>query len=213
MSFAATHVVGEDGAWAWGTPDPAAPRAPSLDPRLPVQLVEQRGDWVLVRCQNGWETWTDGRRLRPVGSAAASIAPAAATPAYRVLAPLGGALAAIGTFLPWYRAGGFSVNAWDLPLWGLLANDPASTSGPKAGLPIIIAGIAIAALFWRPPGLLLIALGCLATNTAVFGIARWLFATEPRPDLGPGAPVAFLGGGLIIVAGWLLAQPVLARFR
>jgi hypothetical protein len=178
-----------------------------------VQIVEQRGDWVLVRCANGWETWTDGRRLHAVAHVAEARTDAPTTGVSRILAPLGAALAVIGTFLPWYESGGYSVNAWDIPLWGLLANDLTSTGGPKAALPIIIAGIAVVALFVRPSGWLLIAIGCLATNPAVFGIARWLFAFDPRPNLGAGAPVALVGGALVVVAGWTLVQPALARFR
>ncbi|GGW12898.1 hypothetical protein GCM10018980_06450 [Streptomyces capoamus] len=34
-----------------------------LDPLLPVQLVERRGDWGHIRCANGWAAWVDGRLL------------------------------------------------------------------------------------------------------------------------------------------------------
>ncbi|MGW4566014.1 hypothetical protein ACWEN3_27555 [Streptomyces sp. NPDC004561] len=60
--FRPTHVVPPRGLAAWDAPDPARPTAP-LDPLLPVQLVERRGDWAHIRCANGWAAWVDGRRL------------------------------------------------------------------------------------------------------------------------------------------------------
>ncbi|MEU9173520.1 hypothetical protein AB0D34_38110 [Streptomyces sp. NPDC048420] len=60
--FRPTHVVPGFGMPAWEIPDPARPTVP-LDPLLPVQLVERRGDWAYVRCANGWSAWVDGRHL------------------------------------------------------------------------------------------------------------------------------------------------------
>src|SRR5690349_15940378 len=60
--FRPTHVVPRVGMPAWEAPDPARPTLP-LDPLLPVELVERRGDWGYVRCSNGWGAWVDGRRL------------------------------------------------------------------------------------------------------------------------------------------------------
>ncbi|MEU0335241.1 hypothetical protein [Streptomyces sp. NPDC006193] len=60
--FRPTHVVPPRGLPAWEAPDPARPTLP-LDPLLPVQLVERRGDWGHIRCANGWGAWVDGRRL------------------------------------------------------------------------------------------------------------------------------------------------------
>ncbi|MER5915461.1 hypothetical protein ABT124_34760 [Streptomyces sp. NPDC001982] len=60
--FWPTHVVPRSGLPAWEGPDPARPTVP-LDPLLPVQLVERRGDWGHVRCANGWSAWVDGRCL------------------------------------------------------------------------------------------------------------------------------------------------------
>jgi hypothetical protein len=47
---------------AWEAPDPARPTVP-LDPLLPVQLLERRGDWAHIGCANGWAAWVDGRAL------------------------------------------------------------------------------------------------------------------------------------------------------
>ncbi|MDF3301301.1 hypothetical protein [Streptomyces tropicalis] len=60
--FRPTHVVPGEGLPAWDAPDPDRPTAP-LDPLLPVQLAERRGDWGRVVCANGWSAWVDGRRL------------------------------------------------------------------------------------------------------------------------------------------------------
>lgn len=60
--FRPTHVVPQNGMPAWEAPDPARPTV-ALDPLLPVQLVERRGDWGHVLCANGWSAWVDGRCL------------------------------------------------------------------------------------------------------------------------------------------------------
>ncbi|MFJ9904636.1 hypothetical protein ACIRVK_17365 [Streptomyces sp. NPDC101152] len=60
--FGPTHVVPRCGMPAWEAPDPARPTVP-LDPLLPVQLVERRGEWARVLCANGWSAWVDGRLL------------------------------------------------------------------------------------------------------------------------------------------------------
>ncbi|MEV5725759.1 hypothetical protein ACFV83_28815 [Streptomyces pharetrae] len=60
--FRPTHVVPRHGLPSWETPAPDRPTVP-LDPLLPVQLVERRGDWGRIRCSNGWSAWIDGRRL------------------------------------------------------------------------------------------------------------------------------------------------------
>lgn len=60
--FRPTHVVPGHGMPAWEAPDPARPTVP-LDPLLPVQLMERRGDWAYVLCANGWSAWVDGRHL------------------------------------------------------------------------------------------------------------------------------------------------------
>ncbi|MDL5199466.1 hypothetical protein [Streptomyces sp. ALI-76-A] len=60
--FRPTHVVPQHGMPAWEAPDPVRPTV-ALDPLLPVQLAERRGDWAHVLCANGWSAWVDGRHL------------------------------------------------------------------------------------------------------------------------------------------------------
>ena len=63
--FRPTHVVPQHGMPAWEAPDPGRPTMP-LDPLLPVQLVERRGDWGYLLCANGWSAWVDARYLLAV---------------------------------------------------------------------------------------------------------------------------------------------------
>ncbi|MFI6727100.1 hypothetical protein [Streptomyces atratus] len=60
--FRPTHVVPRDGLPAWEGPDVSRPAEP-LDPLLPVQLIDRRGDWGQVLCANGWSAWVDSRLL------------------------------------------------------------------------------------------------------------------------------------------------------
>ncbi|MER5969423.1 hypothetical protein ABT112_06740 [Streptomyces sp. NPDC002055] len=60
--FRPSHVVPREGMATWSAPDGAWPSVP-LDPLLPVQVVDRRGDWALALCSNGWSAWVDGRLL------------------------------------------------------------------------------------------------------------------------------------------------------
>lgn len=66
--FSPTHVVPGDGLPTWQAPDVSSPSVP-LDPFLPVELVDRRGDWGRVMCANGWSAWVDGRLLVAVPQA------------------------------------------------------------------------------------------------------------------------------------------------
>ncbi|WP_406480995.1 hypothetical protein [Streptomyces platensis] len=63
--FLPSHVVPPEGMATWSAPDTTQPSAP-LDPLLPVQIIDRRGDWALALCSNGWSTWVDGRLLLAV---------------------------------------------------------------------------------------------------------------------------------------------------
>jgi len=63
--FLPSHVVPPEGMASWSAPDTTRPSAP-LDPLLPVQIIDRRGDWALALCSNGWSTWVDGRLLLAV---------------------------------------------------------------------------------------------------------------------------------------------------
>ncbi|WP_327705515.1 hypothetical protein OG530_31420 [Streptomyces decoyicus] len=80
--FLPSHVVPPEGMASWTAPDTTRPTAP-LDPLLPVQVVERRGDWARALCSNGWSAWVDGRLLLSVPHEP----PAAAQPAARTADP------------------------------------------------------------------------------------------------------------------------------
>jgi hypothetical protein len=46
-------------------PDPDSPTTATLERRIPVQLLERRGEWAHVLCSNGWTAWIDARDLTP----------------------------------------------------------------------------------------------------------------------------------------------------
>ena len=64
--FVAERLVGAQGAWAWATPDQRDPTRTGISPNLPLQIVEQRGEWVLVRSTSGWHGWTGAPYLVPL---------------------------------------------------------------------------------------------------------------------------------------------------
>jgi len=61
--WAPSSAVGQGGAWAFATPDWNDKRRIALQPATPIQVIEERASWVLVRAVNGWLGWTDSRYL------------------------------------------------------------------------------------------------------------------------------------------------------
>jgi len=209
--FAPTHRVGPSPLDARDRPDQHHDVASRLDPWLPVAEVERWGGWVHVRCSNGWEAWVDGGQLVPytetvVPGAAGSTAPTAPTapssttpvsPVEQYL-PIGGAsLAIVGSFLPWFSAGGFSISAWDLPFVGLFTHET-SNSGLDTGpvlLLLVIAGLPL--LTRRPlPSWSVGTLGGLAVLCAVLA----LLLPDPKPDAAVGLFLTLIGGAVMIAA-------------
>jgi hypothetical protein len=223
MVFEATHVVGGQGAPTWPSPDGVAPAGPRLDPWLPVQVIQPWGAWARIRCANGWEAWTDARLLQ-VSTAGYAPAPAyAATPAYaptpgyapapasyggptgrtgglfRVLGPIGAVIAVVATWLPWLTAGGLNVDGWDLELWAVLTNGNGTDSAIKIALPMLVAGLAIMAAFFRPPALVLVLCALCAAAPPLVLIARWA-TNDTFAHLGIGPPAGVVAGVLLLVA-------------
>ncbi|UFR06464.1 hypothetical protein KBP30_37175 [Streptomyces sp. Go40/10] len=118
--FRPTHVVPPHGLPAWEAPDPARPTVP-LDPLLPVQLVERRGDWGYICCANGWAAWVDGRLLVavPEDPPAADGEPEAATDPRPLLARVEQALADYRAAVEDLAAGGLDGEAFDIRTEGL----------------------------------------------------------------------------------------------
>jgi RsiW-degrading membrane proteinase PrsW (M82 family) len=66
--FAPSSSVAPGGAWAFATPDWNDQRRLALAPGTPLQVIEERNTWLLVRAVNGWLGWTDRRYLAPAQS-------------------------------------------------------------------------------------------------------------------------------------------------
>jgi RsiW-degrading membrane proteinase PrsW (M82 family) len=60
---ATTAWVGQTGATAWATPDPALHPIAMLEPGLAVEVLERSGDWAQVRTAAGNTGWVDARLL------------------------------------------------------------------------------------------------------------------------------------------------------
>jgi hypothetical protein len=98
--FRASHVVPTAGLSAYAAHDASQPAVSTLDPSLPVQVIDRWGDWAQIACSNGWTAWVDGRYLVDANAAAVAAAPtapvAAPAPAPYSIArrrnPLAGAL-------------------------------------------------------------------------------------------------------------------------
>ena len=58
--FIPNFTVQDEGTSTWA--EPGAPPV-TLDPFLPVQVLEWREGWARIACSNGWEAWVDGRTL------------------------------------------------------------------------------------------------------------------------------------------------------
>jgi RsiW-degrading membrane proteinase PrsW (M82 family) len=61
--WAPSAAVGQAGAWAMATPDWNDRRRLALRPGTPLQVLQDRNSWLLVRAVNGWLGWTDSRYL------------------------------------------------------------------------------------------------------------------------------------------------------
>lgn len=62
-AWARSATVIPTGGWAMATPDWNDRRRIGLPPRLELQVMQERGPWVLVRSRDGWLGWTDSRYL------------------------------------------------------------------------------------------------------------------------------------------------------
>ena len=225
-SFAPTHIVPAEGMASWATPDPATPQAARLQPSLPVQQLERRGEWIHVLCSNGWTTWVDGRLLLP--APASSPAPGAAPlgaptpmpsrpqpvaarttpwpPGINPVVVLGGALALFGGLLPWLSAQGTSVSAWDIPIGAILPGvDP--SSGPKIGAFLLVGVVVLLPLLTRRrlPIIPRALVGIVATNTAGSALMLGL-RSDPRLNPGIGLLMTLAGGLLVLFGDISLAR-------
>jgi hypothetical protein len=170
-TFHATHVVPAAGLAAFASHDASLPPVATLDPWLPVQVLERWGDWAQIACSNAWSAWVDGRLLDaaspaaapqpavpgPVASAQPRRNPLAAAlvllfssprsagraplAAANPIALLGAALVAVGSALPLLTVEGFT----SVSAWdtpaAFLVSDYPDPSSFKLGLLLVIAAV------------------------------------------------------------------------
>ena len=67
--FVPHRTIASSGGWAWATPDQIDKRRIPLAPGLQLQIMEDRGGWLLVRTQTGWAGWTGAPYLVAVPGA------------------------------------------------------------------------------------------------------------------------------------------------
>lgn len=65
-AWQATHRVPDGGLAARQQPDPALPILMRIRAGVPLAAIRRSGEWALVRTDQGWQAWVDGRRLVPV---------------------------------------------------------------------------------------------------------------------------------------------------
>lgn len=227
--FRASHVVPAAGLAAYAEHDASQPAVATLDPALPVQVVDRWGDWAQIACSNGWTAWVDGRHLVDGAAGAASMAatPAPGTIARRrnpvaaalvllctaprsvaagpaaVGAPaaLGAALVTIGSFLPLLSTDGLpSITAWDTPA-GFLVSDNPAPSDFKLGVVLIAAAALVLLPLLIRRALPPLLLLVFAAPATNLGVHLMLIKarTDGYPNLGPGTLLTGAGGLLIAV--------------
>jgi len=204
-AFAPTHTAPAGGLETREKPEVDVSPGPRIDAGLPVAVVKTWGDWAKVRCENGWETWVDARALSPVARSATTAGAGQVSPLAIWLPIAGAAVAILGGFLPWYSAGGFSTDAWDIPIVTLFTHND-SEFDLKTGLVLLLVALALIPLLTQRP-LPFLAAGALAgvaTTIGILGFVLYFDLPEPRPDIGIGL-VLVLVGGIAMAAGPLLS--------
>jgi hypothetical protein len=127
------------------------------------------------------------------------------------LSIVGAALAIVGSFLPWYSAGGADVTAWDLRAVALITREPTDVS-LEAGPILLLVALTLVALVLRRPLPAWAAL-LLAGVPLVLGAAGLLFYLDlpgASADLGIGL-IATLLGAVVMLAGLALSPRMLPR--
>jgi hypothetical protein len=193
--FAPTHRVADAGMPTWPSPDASSAPGPRLDPALPVQLLEEYGNWARIACSNGWEAWVDGRRLlptasemqgqwngqqrsahqgtpiiAPIGQGAESTSPIGGD---RLLVTASAVALAVCSFLPWIKTGRVSASSFKVKVAFLFDYKTSSPGGIKIGHLLLLLAVALFASSFVP------ALG--APSRAIGGVAAVIatvFATQ-----------------------------------
>jgi hypothetical protein len=241
VALTATHRVPDDGMPWWGEPDPERDADGRLDPRLPVEVLEETTGWAHVRCANAFECWVDAARLLEVEPATAPApleptevtdatdatdatdetqlvetapSPASMGRAARVsiaLSLAGALLAIVGGALPWYSARGVDVTAWDLRVVALFTRESTDVSLEVGPLLVVTALTALALVLRRP--LPAWASLALAGVPLVLGVAGIAFFLDlPGSSTDLGIGLVItLLGGVVMLAGLAVSPRMLPR--
>ncbi len=117
----------------------------------------------------------------------------------------GAALVVLGSFLPWFSAGGFSPSAWDLRFVSLFTHEASDFELDTGPVLMIVVLAALPLLTRRPlPRWCEAAFGGLAILCAVLALAL----PGPMPDPAVGLFLTLLGGVVMLASpvwGWIAA--------
>ena len=223
-AFAVSHRAPATGLATWPEPDGTLAPGPSLSPYLPVMVVEQRGEWARIRCENGWEAWVDARLLE-IASAPAPAPPAAppsagprttaaagaaasSMPVF-ALALAGAAATVLGALLPWLSLPGASDNGFDVPVAFLLSYEDASDSGLGIGIVLVVLAVVVAGAAVRRLDAVRRAAGGASALVAVVYVVQLQRLLGSLEDAGmtdvPSLTDAIGFGVLVALAGGLLS--------
>jgi SH3-like domain-containing protein len=83
-----TAIVPVGGLPTWAVPHPDAETFDPLEAGQTVEILDRLGDWVQVRCENGWCAWTEARLLAPVAPATPTVTASPGVPPASYAAPI-----------------------------------------------------------------------------------------------------------------------------
>jgi hypothetical protein len=164
-------------------------------------VTERQDDWARIQCSNGWEAWVDGRQLGLAPTAGAGPNPRGlAVAGIELLSLVGAAAALVGGFLDWWKIGGVSATAWDIPMKFLVTGDVGD--GLKAGPFLLVVVLVAIPLVTRRalPAAALLVIGLVPTLIAGTALIRGL---RQDPSVNPriGFVLTLAGGVLILIEG------------
>lgn len=139
-AFVPTHMVPAGGLPTWPQPDRSQPNGPSLPAYLPVVAREQRAEWTLVECSNGWQAWID-RELVVLDDSEPALQRRGPVRLGKVVVSvplLGGLVIMLSSVLPWMSSDALQIpklSAFKFP-FGMLTDDGAFDA--SSGTPLVL---------------------------------------------------------------------------
>jgi hypothetical protein len=236
---AEVHHVPAGGITVFALPDVTAAPIAELPSGHEVTVVGRRSPWVHVQASDGLDGWVDGVQLAGVAMGASPVPEPVAVPQERtntippppgsvvvekqgssfllgtgpVLGALGGAVAILGTALPWVQTTGtllHEVDAFGLPVRILSGWDEIAKGGWELGwLIVVLAGLGAVVSMISGGGIVRRILGfAIVMICAVYVLQTQDLLTSTDRGLGTGLNVWDLvdygvlvsfGGGLLMV--------------